>query len=410
LKLKKLNTFSIISFFIIITLVFCKTISAGNPIGETADSNNILSNELSTMDNKMNIPALESTAHTDKTSSSIWKSRKFKTQIKGLSIGDVDGDRRNETVFINGKKIFIYRHSADSFEKIREIQGKSYDNFISVDVADINNNGKSEIFVTNLSGNKRLRSFVLEWNGTQFEKIIYNANRYYRVLNESSHGHNILLGQKRGVDSIFFNGIYELKWNKDKYAPADRQIVPKWMNVYSFNYGDVLNNGQEMIIAFTHNDHLLIIDKNGNEEWTSSERYGGSVTYFEDFSESGSNKNRRTDDPKAMKYIYLPQRLHIVDLDKDGKKEVVVVRNIDAAGRLFSRLRMFKSGHIECLIWDNFGLYQKWKTREISGHISDYVIGDIDNDGQDELVFSVVAKTGSVFGKARSFIVSQDIN
>ena len=410
MKLKKLNTFSIISFFIIITLVFCKTVSAGNPIGETADSNNILSNELSTMDNKMNIPALESTAHTDKTSFSIWKSRKFKTQIKGLSIGDVDGDSRNETVFINGKKIFIYRHYADRFEKIREIQGKSYDNFISVDVADINNNGKSEIFVTNLSGNNRLRSFVLEWNGTQFEKIIHNANWYYRVLNESSHGHNILLGQKRGVDRVFFNGIYELKWNKGKYAPADRQIVPKWMNVYSFNYGDVLNNGQKVIIAFTHNDHLLIIDKNGNEEWISSERYGGSATYLEDISETDSIKNRRTDDPKAMKYIYLPQRLHIVDLDKDGKKEVVVVRNVDTAGRVFSRLRMFKSGHIECLFWDSLGLYQKWKTREVPGHISDYILGDLDNDGQDELVFSVVAKTGSVFGKARSFIVSQDIN
>jgi len=410
LKLKKPNAFSIISFFIIITLVFCKTVSAGNPIGETADSNYILSNELSTTDNKMNISALESTAHTDKTSSSIWKSRKFKTQIKGLSLGDVDGDSRNETVFINRKKIFIYRYSSGRFEKIREIQGKNYDNFISVDVADINNNGKSEIFVTNLSGNDRLRSFVLEWNGTKFKKIVDKANWYYRILNESSHGHNILLGQKRGVNRIFFKGIYELKWNKGKYAPADRQIVPKWMNVYSFNYGDVLNNGQKVIIAFTHDDYVRILDKDGQEEWTSSERYGGSATYLEDFSESDSSKNKRTDDPKAMNRIYLPQRLHIVDLYKDGKKEVVVVRNVDAAGRVFARLRTFKSGHIECLIWDNFGLYQKWKTREISGHISDYVIGDIDNDGQDELVFSVVAKTGSVFGKARSFIVSQGIN
>ncbi|GAG74886.1 unnamed protein product, partial [marine sediment metagenome] len=52
----------------------------------------------------------------------------------------------------------------------------------------------------------------------------------------------------------------------------------------------------------------------------------------------------------------------------------------------------------------------KWKTREISGHISDYTIADIDNDGRDELVFSVVSKTGSVLGEAKSYLVSQEIS
>jgi hypothetical protein len=54
------------------------------------------------------------------------------------------------------------------------------------------------------------------------------------------------------------------------------------------------------------------------------------------------------------------------------------------------------------------GLYQKWRTREISGYISDYAIADVNNDGQDELVFSVVEKHSSALGKAKSFIASQD--
>jgi hypothetical protein len=82
---------------------------------------------------------------------------------------------------------------------------------------------------------------------------------------------------------------------------------------------------------------------------------------------------------------------------------------MDKARRLLSRLRLFKSGHIECLFWDNFGLYEKWRTREISGHISDYVIGDIDGDRKDELVFSVVTKISSILGKAKSFVAFQKI-
>jgi hypothetical protein len=111
-----------------------------------------------------------------------------------------------------------------------------------------------------------------------------------------------------------------------------------------------------------------------------------------------------------MDRVYLAQRIHIADLDRDGKNELIVVKNQDVARRLLSRLRIFKSGHIECLTWNTLGLNLKWKTREISRYISDYAIADLNNDGQDELVFSVVAKTDTLLGDAKSFIVSWTIN
>jgi hypothetical protein len=55
-------------------------------------------------------------------------------------------------------------------------------------------------------------------------------------------------------------------------------------------------------------------------------------------------------------------------------------------------------------------MYEKWKTREISGYISDYALADIDNDGKDDLVISVVAQNDSAFGDSKSFIVVQKIN
>lgn len=359
-----------------------------------------------TRENRMDYDSSGVPPATGKPSYSIWKSKEFKTRIIGMAVGDVDGDGRNETVFISGKKIFIYRYSDGRFEKIGEIQGKRYNTHIGVDVADINKNGKSEIFVTNLIQNgARLRSFVLEWRESNFEKISSDANWYYRVLNVPEHGH-VLLGQKRGVKDIFIAGVYELKWSNARYEPLERQNLPKRMNIYGFTYGDVLNNGQQMIVAFTHNDHVRILEKNGNEKWKSSEPYGGGATYLEFPSEPGSSIGN----VKEMDRIYLPQRIHIADLDRDGKNEVIVVKNQDVAHRLLSRLRIFQSGHIECLTWNTLGLNLKWKTQEISRYISDYAIADLNNDGQDELVFSVVAKTDTVLGNAKSFIVSWAIN
>jgi len=326
-----------------------------------------------------------------------------------MAIGDVDGDNRNETVFINHKTVFIYRHYDKRFEKIGEIKGSNNDGFLGVDVADINNNGKSEIFVTNLSSNtEMLNSFVLEWNGAKFIKIEDNARWYYRVLNIQNRGGSLLLGQKKGLNDIFSrSGVYELIWNNGQYEPVQRQNLAKHKTIYGFTYGDIYNDGREMIVAFAHSDHIRILNPDGHEEWRSKDLFGGSATYIAspyevDVAEPPSER--------LKEHFYLPQRIHVADLDKDGKNEIIVVKNISAAGRLLTRVRIFKSGHIEALAMDGLGSTLKWKTREISGHISDYTIADIDNDGRDELVFSVVSKTGSVLGEAKSYLVSQEIS
>ena len=74
-----------------------------------------------------------------------------------------------------------------------------------------------------------------------------------------------------------------------------------------------------------------------------------------------------------------------------------------------SRTRAYRDGRFECLDWDNVGLRALWRTRNFSGYISDYNIGDFDNDGQDELIFAVIKKTGDpVTGEPKSYLVSWD--
>ncbi len=323
-----------------------------------------------------------------------------------MAVGDVNGDNKNETVFINQRDVFIYSYSDGKYEKLGTIIGSNSDTLLNVDVADINKNGISEIFVTSVNrDNSMLKSFVLEWNQSEFVKIENRVKWYFRVINVTARG-KILLGQKRGVRDIFSKGIHELKWENNQYVSAKQEVLPLWINVYGFAYGDVLNNGQEMIVAFAQNDHIRLLNMDGSEEWRSSEPFGGSSVYLEYPAEaSASIGNIKEKDRR-----YISQRIHIADTDKDGKNEIIIGRNKDTTRRIFSKIRLFKSGHIECLAWDNVGFYQKWKTREISGHVSDYAIGDFDNDGQDELVFSVVMKTSSFLSKAKSFIVSQDLS
>ena len=350
----------------------------------------------------------------------LWKTQTFKIEIKGFAIGDVDGDTNNEAVFISSKKIFIYRYANRRFTKIAEIQGprpdslvgidlgvESPDTFIGVDVADINANATAEIFVTSLSENNRLRSFVLEWDGTEFKTLAKDENWYYRAIKVDPKGPPILLGQKGGFRDAFSGPVYTLGWDNVRYVSEDKQSLPKWVKVFGLTFGDALNQGQDSVLTFRKDNTLSILDKDGQEAWTSSETYGGSNVYLLSPAEMKEKKKEgKQIDPTAGKGLYLQQRIFVTDLDQDKKNEVIVVKNHDVSRGLFQRLRKFISGHFEALVWDNVGLRRQWKTRKFTGYISDYTVGDLDNDGTDELVFVVMAGSDSVISNPKSYIVA----
>ncbi|MBU1397736.1 MAG: VCBS repeat-containing protein, partial [Proteobacteria bacterium] len=273
----------------------------------------------------------------------LWKSKKFETKLKGIALGDVDGDGKIETVFADDHNIFIYRQTAGKFEKIKEIAGKTFEFYKGIDVADINGNKKAEIFITAIRDNGRVVSFVLEWDGKDFKIISDNEDWHYRVLDIPARGGKVLFGQRGGNASIFSGNVHELKWVHGYYISTNKEILPRGVNVYGFNYGDILNSGQEMILGYNANEYLNLFNVNGNEEWTSSDPYGGSSAYLEAPAEIESAK-KSSHDQRPENRLYLPQRILVTDLDNDKKKEVLVVKNIDTTGGIFSRVRLFKSG------------------------------------------------------------------
>jgi len=389
-----------------------------SPKPESGDTSRVHPEKLLDKEAGVAIMDPEDTPSSGEVTSVLWKTQTFKIEIKGFAIGDVDGDKINEAVFISAKEIFIYQYANRRFTKKAEIQGarsdsligigvESPDTFIGVDVADINDNGVAEIFVTSLSETNRLRSFVLEWNGTEFKTLTENENWYYRVVKESKTALPILLGQKGGFTDAFSGPIYTLRWDNVRYVPENKHHLPNWVRVYGLTFGDVLNQGQASVLAIRENNTLSILDKDGQEAWTSSETYGGSNIYLLSPADMKEKKAEgQLVDRSALKGLYLQQRIFVTDLDQDKKNEVIVLINHDASRGIFQRYRKYINGHFEALVWDNVGLRSQWKTRKFTGYISDYDINDLDNDGTDELVFAVTARSDSPIAEPKSYIVT----
>ena len=88
---------------------------------------------------------------------------------------------------------------------------------------------------------------------------------------------------------------------------------------------------------------------------------------------------------------------------------MIINKNEFLTGTFFERVRIYQKGEIHNLVWDGSGLTTNWKTREIQGYIADYQIGDVDNDGEEELIVAVTAPeeeaTGVFSKKSKSNIL-----
>ena len=56
------------------------------------------------------------------------------------------------------------------------------------------------------------------------------------------------------------------------------------------------------------------------------------------------------------------------------------------------------------------GLTPFWQTRQITGYVSDYDLADMNGDGVEDLVASVVTKRDMVFRSAKSAIIFYDLS
>jgi hypothetical protein len=332
-------------------------------------------------------------------SAKFWKSRSIKQRITGMAIGDIDGDGKNETVFTTEHTVEAYRYDNQRFRKLNTLAERNLDHLIGVDVADINGNGIAEIYVSALDPyRKYVRSFVMEFSGNTYAEIVKTSDWYLRVVDMPQRG-KVLIGQKQGLESPFDKPIFELIWQNSGYEPANRVLGAKRANVMGLSLGHAMDDGSETAVVFDKLDYLRVYDSSGKQIWKDGEKSGGTPHYFE----------LPDDGAKDMKnYAYYPMRILIQDINKDGKNDVITVKN-HRLSELIS-FRSFTGGEIEVRNWDGIGLAVLWTTRKLSGYFSDFGVGDFDNDGQDELVAALVLKTGSVITtKPKSTLIAYEL-
>ena len=314
---------------------------------------------------------------------------KFDDQINAMAIGDLKKDGKVQVVTATDDEILIHKLEGTRLLLDKKLEFSSTHRIISLDIADINKNGYPEIFVTSLNIHRQgLKSFVLEYNGSTYTTLTDDESYYYRVIDGPDKS-KILLGQKSAVHP-FKGKVYTMKFSGKGYVKDKNLIMPRSASVLCIAKGSVTANDASEYVLINEHGRLNVISDTGKIDWEGNKKFGGTAHYF--------LLPRNDTDASVQDRVYFNPRILFYDIGGDGKQEIFAVRNEELAGGVFGRYKRFTQGSLEILAWNGIALAPVAKTRSVQGWISDFAIADMDGDGKDELVVSVVGKSKIFIG------------
>ncbi len=318
------------------------------------------------------------------------KSQTFGFEIKGLDIGDVDGDGKNEVVVMDEHNLYIFKYDGEKLRFIQKVeQGNEY-NFLTLDVADLNRNGHAEIIVTSVVQDD-LRSFILEYEQGKIKKITDKSGWFFRVLDHPKEG-PILMGQRMGSEGIPVGPIYKFVWQKKSFEKGPKMPFPNETNIFGLALAGIRDKDKLDLIMLDKLDRLRIVSTDGKYLWSSQDNFGGTTNSYD-------TKKKRDEgvhgDAPAWR-VYIPGRIVAKDLDRYGLYQVIINKNISPGSRLLDKARKFDKGEVYSLFWDGDNLAPNWKTQVIKGYIADFQVKDAENNGEEELVVATTNPPASL--------------
>jgi hypothetical protein len=281
-------------------------------------------------------------------------------------LGDLDGDGAPEAAVSDGNRLRIYRLTSLTTELIaEEPAGRASRRQLAIDLADINQTGHPQLFVTAMTGDE-LDSYVLEWRNGQLMSVADHQPYYFRVL-APPKGPVLLLGQKRSLTSAFYDRVMTLEWTGQTYREGETLTLPDGVTIFDFTVADLTHDGRGQLLYLDPNDRLVLVNPDGRVLGRSHESFGGVDTYVE---YRPMEVTQGQDLPARAR---IPARLTVADLDGDGVMEVVIPQNVPWTSRL-ERLKVYRFGQVHLLRWEGRQFDEPWSIPRVDGIIADLAV------------------------------------
>jgi hypothetical protein len=347
------------------------------------------------------------------------KTQNLPISLRGMDVGDVDGDGQLDIVLAGISNIYVYHLQNNRLVEFGSVKMQARSRVHSVNLADLDANGKAEIYIS-ANDDHDPHSWAYEWDGSSLGLILEDVPWYIRVLHIPGEGPT-LLGQRGGGDKLLWAGIFRLMRDGVSVMPQERLVMPNYINLFEFSLADVTGDGAHEIVATSRADRLYVVRPDGSVLWISDDFYGGTSRYIgEDFDHVGwtgididsTHSEDVIGNESTGRRIFIPSRIIVMDVNRDGQDDIIVNKNFSAASRHVDGYRRFKTGELHAMSWNGIALGGIWQTKKIDGYIPDFRLIPLqERDNRAKLFVGLVLSTGwtSSFSKGESTVLMYDV-
>ncbi len=287
--------------------------------------------------------------------------------VKGMDIGDLEGDGIPDIVFTDGEKIYVYQVTPKGLKFRYRYHFDEWGSIVNILVGDVTGDHRDEILVN-----------VFKESEDGFSSFIIGKQQgHYRILARNIHFVMGLLGGKSVADKgVYFVGqgfagevlfgskIYMLKFRDGEVSSGGNFAVPSGFTLPGAVFADINHDGKREL-CFINSRNFLEIYQGSKRLWISDERLGGSLSNVQ--YEVGTEKISYTE----KRQINPPMRA--VDFDGDGHLELLLTDNESSMSTSFGEYGFLNRGHAKMVVSTGTGFSVKKVTGAMDGPVQGMV-------------------------------------
>ncbi len=313
--------------------------------------------------------------------------------VRGLALGDLDGDGRNELALADEETVTIQRAAEGG--PLAPVEAGVYRPgglILAIDAAPLRGTPQAELVVVDMradQGRTGLRGRVLEWTPGGFRVLYETTGRYLRVIRADRE--SWLVEQDAGETEPFEPEVRRLVWDGQRFRDGARLKLPRGVTIFGLALVHLTGSADPEIVALTTDDRLAVWTARGQRLWTSSDPVGGSAVTFP-FGPQGGRSQTALEGSLAR----VPGR--VIPLAGTSGPEVLVFENLlptlEQGRGLLPRLAatLFNRGRVHRFRWRDGAFTRVWQSAMTAGYIADLGYGDLDGDGIPEVLVGVVPR------------------
>ncbi len=303
---------------------------------------------------------------------------KVPVDMQAMAVGDVTGNGKQEILLLAGSELRLFATDENAIVQVAKTAISPNLVGHALNLADLDGDGKDEIYISATDG-LYVSSLIMNYApGIGLQVVARNIAWYLRPIQVPGKGWR-LAGQKRGIAKIDLvqPGVFLVSLDAaNKIIEGDRLPLPPSVNLFDFTYADLDGDGFSEIIAVDEKEKLRVYSPGNELMWVSKNNFASSKIYLGP-SRGGATSEQDTrnftvDEDAARELIFVPSRIIVTDIEKDGRQEIVVSEGEKVGFGYFNRLRFYHSGAIVSLAWTGSMLSESWRTGNFKGYVADY--------------------------------------